>query len=167
MKKIGNKTTLFMGLLFIVLSFGCIAGVLYQFFIDYQGASKEMADMKEKIVVLDADKSVAEQKVREFSKRVGQEIEMDKFLAAAEAKYGDKESQRKEGDLWINRVSGEWMVTLGAMNGVKKGTRMRVFDRDAQIGVVVADTVLDVVSYVYSLEDSDRFSEGIYKVALE
>jgi hypothetical protein len=168
MKKVNNKTILFLGLLFMVLAFGCVVGVFYQIYDDHQRKSEEVEQMKEDLVAVDAKKTVAERKAQELAVKVGQGIQFDQLVSAAEKKYGKEERQRKEGDLWIDRDSGDWLITLGAINGIQEKSRLRVYDAaDKQIGVVVADIVLDVVSYVHTLEDRGQYTEDSYRVAVE
>ena len=165
---INNKTILFLGLLFMVLAFGCVIGVFYQIYDDHERKTQEVKEMKEELVAVDAKKIVAERQVQELAVKVGQGIQFDRLLAAAEQKYGEEERQRREGDLWVDRDSGDWVITLGAINDIKEGDRLRVYDAGKkQIGVVVADSVLDVVSYVHTVEDRGQYKENTYRVAVE
>jgi len=168
MKQTSNRIILLLGLLFILLAFGCIGAVFYQVMDEQKERALEVREIKEKMVAVDAQKTVAEREARELAGRVGRGIEFDRLLSAAQRKYGEAEQERHSGDLWIDREGGQWLVTLGALNGIHRGSRLRVFDKDkAQIGVVVAETILDVVSYVYPLEDQGQFPEDIYEVAVE
>jgi len=167
MKKINNKTTLFLGLLFVLVAFGCAVGVLYQMTNDHHEKVQEVAAITEKLELVDQEKNLAEQEVENLAKRVGKEIELQRLVDIAQQEYGIEESERKEGDLWIDRDGEVWMVTLGILNGIEKGSRLRVLDGEEQLGIVVVKTALDVVSYVYPLEDRGQYKEDSYRVAVE
>lgn len=168
MKKINNQKTLLIGLLFIVTSFGCITAVFYRIINEHQVKSAEVEEIKEEVLALDAQKIVAEREAQELAKRVGQEIEFNRLLEVAEQQYGEAEKERVDGDLWIDREGGSWMITLGALNNIIEGSRLRVLDDEGeQIGVVMAEDVLDVVAYVYPLEDRGQYTEDAYRVIVE
>ena len=168
MKKANNRTILFLGLLFIVVAFVCIVGVFYRIINEHQLATKEVEDIKEEIVAIDAQRTAAERQVQELAKRVGKEIELEHLIKMAEEEYGEQEREREEGDHWVDRDGDSWMITLGALNNIDEGSRLRVLDdRDQQIGVVVAEDVLDVVSYVYPLENRGQYRDDIYQVVVE
>ena len=167
MKKINNKKVLFLGLVFILAAFGCVVGVIYQILNDRQQKVQEVEEIEKMAARISEEKSSAQSEVRDLAQRAGQEIELAHLISAAQREYGDEEQQRKQGDLWVDHEGGSWVVTLGALNGVKKGTRLRVFESEKEIGVVVAHTVLDVVSYVSPLENKDRFQDDIYQVVFE
>jgi len=164
----GNKALLLVGLFFVIAAFGCVAAVLYQVLKLDQQKTEEVRAVQEEIVSIDAQRAAAEQEAQDLARRVGREIEMDRLIEAAHEKYGPQEQARSEGDLWIDRAGGKWMITLGALNGIEPGRRLRVLgDSDVRLGVVVAETVLDVVSYVYPLEDRGQYQEDIYRVVPE
>lgn len=143
-------------------------GVFYYGINEHQLKTKEVEEIKEEIVAIDAQKVIAERQVRELSKRVGKEIGLERLIEAAKEEYGETENERVEGDLWVDRQGGSWMVTLGALNNIYEGSRLRVFDDGKkQIGVVVVEYVLDVLAYVQPLEDRGQYVDDIYSVVIE
>lgn len=127
-----------------------------------------MQAIEEKMADVGEQKETAERKIQELAKRVGREIELNRLIAAAEQEYGEEERQRKEGDLWVDGEGEDWMITLGFLHGIEKGSRLRIIgERGRQIGVVVVESVLDVVSYVYPLEDRGQYKDDVYRVIVE
>jgi hypothetical protein len=167
MKKVSNKTILFIGLLFIFSAFMCIAAVFYQVVHDHQQRVNEIEEIRKDLADSKARNLAAQQKVQDIAARAGQGIDFDHLISIAEKKYGLGERYRKEGDLWIDKQGGEWMVTLGVLNGINRGSRLKVMKDKQQVGVVIAKTVLDVVSYVYPLEDKGQFLDDMYQVVME
>lgn len=167
MKKASNKTILFLGLLFIFSAFMCVAAVSYQMIQDRRYKDEEVEDIRRNLVEVKAERTEAQRKARELAARAGQGIEFDRLMSAAHQRHGEEERSRREGDLWIDREGKEWMVTLGALNGLAKGSRLRVMDGDQQIGVVTARAVLDVVSYVDPEDDHGQFQGDLYQVVME
>ncbi len=167
MKKSGNKTVLFLGLLFIIVAFVCVIIVVYHMIDQNQRKEAEIKSIQEKIAVVTEQNASAQKTAQDLTMRVGHGIEVDALLSAAQQRYGDAESSRTRGDLWIDRDGGVWMITLGALNGVKKGSYLRVVQDDKKVGTVVVRMALDVVAYVDPVEDVGQFTENIYQVVLE
>ncbi|MFT7538294.1 MAG: hypothetical protein ACI9F2_000437 [Lysobacterales bacterium] len=75
--------------------------------------------------------------------------------------YTESQISKREGYLWVDRKTSQYIITLGAMNGLLSGSKLSVFHNDRFIGEVEVDVVFDSISYVVSKPDI-VFEEGDY-----
>ena len=95
-------------------------------------------------------------------------ISLKNIVKESESLYGQSEKNRKEGYLWIDQKSSQYVVTLGAVNGLKPGSRLSVYDGDTKIGQVMVDTPFDVISYVQPVNNlQSSLTSDYYRVVIE
>ena len=95
-------------------------------------------------------------------------ISLKKLVQESEIIYGDDEKGRKEGYLWVDRKASQFVITLGAINGLLPGNRLNVYDGSNKIGQIEVDMPFDVISYVHPVDNSfDVSSQGYYRVIIE
>lgn len=164
MKTANHKKLLFLGFALIIVAFVCILILFYQIVNIRREETQKVHDVTVMAEKISQEKEAAQQELRRLAGKVGREIEVDRLVSAAQQEYGRNERQRTAGDLWIDHENDTWVVTLGALNGVQKGTRLRVLSDGQEVGRVTAETVLDVISYVSPVNDAAQFSQKIYQV---
>ena len=86
---------------------------------------------------------------------------------ATEAVREQKGSTKKEGFLWVDPASSQYMVTLGKTHGVSEGKKLNVYDGADLLGQVVVDRVLETVSYVVAEKSVDISKDAYYRVVAE
>jgi hypothetical protein len=143
-----SKKKLILGLSFIIVSFLCIAAFFYLFGQNSRDDAARMASLEVQLANLMIEKSQS-QLSPDDARRVAREpISLEEFTEKAENIYGKAELSRKEGILWIDRASSKFMVTLGAVNGLKAESKLGIYQDDKKIGEVVVETPMDIISYV-------------------
>ncbi len=85
-----------------------------------------------------------------------QGIGIDALMNHSKGLYGSDETVRREGTLWVDQEGKKLVVNLGALNGLKAGEGLSVYDHDLQAGRVRVVDVFDVVAYV----EADGSLEG-------
>lgn len=75
---------------------------------------------------------------------------------------GDK----KEGFLWADPQSSQWVISLGETNGLSSGRTFAVYDGDNKIGEVRVEKSFEAVSYVRPVS-GDLSGKNYYRVAAE
>ncbi len=160
-----GKKQIFTGLIFIFVSFLGAVFLLY-LTVNAQSAKEvEVKDLNEKLLLVNTQKDQASSQAQELQSQVGSVLDLDKVVKASEKVHGVSEADRKEGSLWINRKSGNSMVTLGILNGVTKGSRLAVFDGGKKIATLKVTSALDVVSYVEPVDKTlADFTRDYYQV---
>jgi len=160
-----NRNILVAGLVLIVIAFIC-ALVAFYFIGQKQKIDQDkIAAFEVELANLIAEKSEAIIKQTDPSWFRRDPISLEDFLAHAEVIYGEKELQRKEGVLWIDRKTSMCMVTLGVVNGLRTGNTLGIYEGDAQIGSVTVETPHDIISYVnLSGKSPNDFPDNYYKV---
>ena len=104
----------------------------------------------------------------EAEKSIDKSISVKALVREAEAVYDDKEKSRREGLLWVDRKTGRFMVTLGAMHGLKIGSNLSVYVGSSSIGQVKVDSLFDVISFVSPIKKSlDLSKQNYYKIVIE
>ena len=94
-------------------------------------------------------------------------IALDDFLVKAHTIYGPEERRRTEGVLWIDRKGSAYVITLGAVHGLQRGSTLNIFDGSARMGQVAIETPLDIISYVTPVGMSaNDFSNDYYRVEI-
>ena len=86
---------------------------------------------------------------------------------AIEAVREQKGSIKKEGFLWIDPASSQYLVTLGKTHGVWEGKKLNVYDGADLLGQVVVDRALEIVSYVLPEKSVDISKDAYYRVVAE
>ena len=84
-------------------------------------------------------------------------ISLKAVLKQSEKIYPPQETGRKEGVMWFDRKASRFVVTLGAINGLSKGSVLSVYDGDDKIAEVKVESALDAISYVNPDESSKSF----------
>ncbi len=160
-----GKKQIVAGLVFISASFLGAVFLLY-LTVNAQSAKEvEVKDLNEKLLLVSTEKQAATSQKEELQQQVGRVLDLEKVVRASEKVHGVSEFDRKEGSLWINRKSGNAMVTLGVLNGVTKGVRLGVFEADKRVGTMKVISALDVVSYVEPVDKKlAEFSRDYYQV---
>ena len=74
---------------------------------------------------------------------------------------------KKEGFLWVDPASSQYIVTLGKTDGVPEGKRLKVYDGTDLLGQVVVDRSLGTVSYVVPETKLDISQNAYYRVVAE
>ncbi|PIR34539.1 MAG: hypothetical protein COV36_00620, partial [Alphaproteobacteria bacterium CG11_big_fil_rev_8_21_14_0_20_44_7] len=127
-----NKRQIFIGIFLMIAAFTGVVAIFYLMIDDQQKKLTEIAELKEESGVLTAEREVALRKAKELEEKVGTSFELKKLIKAAKQEYGYQERARKEGDLWIDRSDGTFVITLGAVHGLLPGDQLSVYDDDKQ-----------------------------------
>jgi len=75
-------------------------------------------------------------------------VSLRPLVDEAKGVYSSSEKEKKEGYLWVDNTSSNYVVTLGVVNGIFAGDDLTVYDGNKEIGRVTIDTAFDVISYV-------------------
>lgn len=162
-----NKSKLVIGLILVIIAFVCAVGVLYFMGQKQEDAHQRIASLEVELANIIADQS--EPVIREtdlgWVKR--EPVKLEDYISKAEGLYGDSELLRNEGVLWVDHKSGHFIVTLGAVNALKQGSFLDVYQGDEIIEQIVVDTALDIISYVTPVSKTvDDFDKSYYKVVV-
>jgi phage gp36-like protein len=173
-----NKLKIIIGLVLVVCAFLCAMTVFY--FINQQTTDnlKENSALQVQLANLIAEKSesVLSDSDRRRVKR--DRIDLEDLLDRTEKVYGEQELKRKDGVLWIDRVSQRCMVTLGAANGLVVGSYLAAYEEVAgtagttptnqKVCDVVVEQTYDIVSYVRLVERNlTDLSRDYYRVSVK
>lgn len=163
-----NKKKLLIGLILIIVAFGCLIGTLFC------STPKDPANSNDKMVSLEAQVALLKEQLknRSHSSAVKNEpvlsLKLETLVKKAEGIYPETERTRKEGFLWFDRVSQNFVITLGALNGLHIGSQLAIYDADKRIDTASVDFPFDVVSYVRPQKNSpESFSNNYYRVVVE
>lgn len=74
---------------------------------------------------------------------------------------------KKEGFLWADPASAQYVVTLGKTQGIWDGKKLKVYDGTDLLGQVVVDRALETVSYVLPETSMDISQNAYYRVVAE
>lgn len=80
--------------------------------------------------------------------------------------YEAREINRKEGYLWVD-PGGQYVVTLGQVQGVLAGRKLNVYDGSDLLGQVVVERSLETVSYVRPETSVKIVADNFYRVVIE
>jgi len=162
-----HKKNLLIGLGCLLAAFLCLVGVFYFLLNDQRARQETIQSLEEHLLAAQTEQDLAEKENMDLKDRVGSSIYLENLLAESAQRYGEDERSRREGILWVDHKAGTLLVTLGALNGVAAGSRLTVLDGDDEIGFVRVETPLDVISYVYPVNQSvDIFEKEYYRVVL-
>lgn len=162
-----KKTYLFVGLICIVGAFVGVCAIFYM--MTNEGLQKEekIKNLNDQLVTVNAEKDIMEGEL-ESLKAQADSIKIETIVAQSQKMYGQDESSRKEGLLWVDRKSKMYIVTLGALNGLEPGSTLSVFDGENRVGEVTVDLPLDVISYVQPTKrSSEKMTKNSYRVLIE
>ena len=68
----------------------------------------------------------------------------------------------------MDRNAAQYIVTLGALNGLKAGSLLSVYENERKIGEVQVEIPLDVISYVSPVgRGLDKTQAKHFKVVIE
>jgi hypothetical protein len=88
-------------------------------------------------------------------------------LPATETVREQEGSTTKEGLLWADPDSSQYLVTLGKTQGIREGKKLKVYDGTDLLGQVVVDRALETVSYVLPEKSVDISKDTYYRVVAE
>ena len=150
-----KKTYLLIGLACIVGAFLGVCAIFYMMTHESMQKEEKIRDLNDQLVTVNAEKEIVEAEVENLKTQVDT-IKIETIVAQSQKMYGQDENSRKEGLLWVDRKTKMYIVTLGALNGLKSGSSLTVYDGENKIGEATVDMPLDVISYV---EASKKASE--------
>lgn len=162
-----NKLKLIVGLLLVIVAFGCLAVLFYFMAGTDRQSQARVAELQIRLTDLIAEKAAPRMTPSEVRKAAGTPILVEDLVKKAEEIYGEEEKKQKEGFLWIDKEANSYMITLGALNGLGEGSRLSVYDGDKKIDEVIVETPLDVISYVKPQIPPDQYTETYYRVVIE
>lgn len=163
-----DKKKIAVGLFFIVAAFIGVVAIFYAM-MDVQRAKDKEADaLQADVVALTAEKDLAQTKIADLEQEMAKVPEWDRVIRKADRLYGDEEKTRREGLLWIDRKNESFIVTLGALQGLARGSRLTVYDGREKAGMVEVDLAMDVISYVLLVNATAKdFDKDYYRVVPE
>ena len=95
-------------------------------------------------------------------------IKLENLLLKSQSTYAADEKNRTEGFLWRDRRTNTFVVTLGALNGLRPGSELSIYDGNEKIDTATVDLPFDIVSYVKPVKNSpDFFNGGYYRAVME
>ena len=162
-----GQMKVFFGLGLVVLAFlglGVIVYIMNQVTAKQQDKIQELHD---RVSQLSDEKSITQMEL-DHLKVEGDSIKLNKLVAAAENVYDEKERARREGILWIDRKNKTYVVTLGAIHGLKSGSTLNVYDADKKIGMLRIETPYDVISFTAPVKPlNDTSDKNYFRVLIE
>ncbi len=161
-----NKT-IFYGLIFIVAAIVVWAVMMGSSSKEKNTTRKELSEMKSQMGKLAEENEALRTKMTTTELAAKGPVKLDSLVERAQSLYGDTESKRTSGYLWIDRKTEYMIITLGALNGLRPGSKLNVYDGDRVIDSVTVDLPFDIISYVKSQSSIDQYSKDYYRVALE
>jgi len=163
-----GKRLIITGFVFISSAFIGAIFLLYLTVNAQSAKESELRDMKQDLVLARTEKDLVKIRAEQLQLEVGRVIDLDKVVTASQKVHGADEAGRKQGSMWINRKTQSCMVTLGALNGVTKGSELGVYDGENKLGIVKIVSTLDVVSYVVPVnQELKEFTKDYYAVKTE
>ncbi len=160
-----NKATLVTGLILIVVSFLLVAGVVYLLNQTSQDREQKTATLEVQLENLMMEKAATELVSADTARVRREPVKVQDAINKTQNLYGDAEAGRKEGVLWIDRAASKYMITLGRVNGLNKGSLLTVFDGDREIAKVSVEAPLDLISYVNPVGKTlSDFSKTYYRI---
>lgn len=127
-----NTKSIFTGIIFIILAFSCGTTSFYLLEVKPKLEKKEEARLKKE----------ADLKARQET------ISLKTVLKQSQGIYSLEEQAQREGLMWVDHKTSRFVVTLGAIHGLVKGSILSVYDGNKRIGEVKVESALDAISYV-------------------
>jgi hypothetical protein len=166
--KAPGRKSLGVGIFFLLVSFCSAGGMVFLLMENLSRRKEEVQLLQEKIDVVSEEKDRIQQDNRELAAQLGSSVSVDKIISEAEKIYSDDVKSAKEGYLWVDRSSSNWIVTLGALNGLAAGSRLGVYNGDEKIATVEVSVPLDVISYVLPTDTlKNQYKQDYFRVAEE
>ncbi len=162
-----DKKKILIGLFLVVTAFICVVVIVFAMTRIHLSKDSRISDLQEKINILNDQRVEMETEVKDLRSTVDASPSLDRVVKAAKEAYGAEESGRKEGILWVDRHQRNLVVTLGLLNGVKPGARLKVYDKGEEFGSVTVSQAFDVISYVDSSKMIPDYSKDYYRVVAE
>lgn len=103
----------------------------------------------------------------EIVSKESEPLRLKAIVKEAETKYDQEDIQDKEGQMWIDRASSQYLVTLGALHGLQPEQRLAVYYNEKRVGQVAVQTTFDVISYVKPLSGTNLSEDNYYTVIVE
>jgi len=95
-------------------------------------------------------------------------LSLKSLVEEAKTKYTEREQNEVEGSLWVDRNTDKFIISLGAINGLRPGDELAVYDDDKHLGHIVITTAFDVISFVSPVETTiDLTKKDYYRVLIK
>ncbi len=156
------------GLGLVGVAFVCALILGHRLFKEWRAREAQLVPLRESVARLKEKKSALEEELALLRARAGRSVEISRILDASKALHGE-EAARREGYLWREAETGRMMVTLGALQGLRPGRRLAVYEGDRRVGWVEVEKTLDVIAYVEPVgprKDTD-WTAAAYRVVME
>lgn len=165
---IQNKTKIIVGLFLIIIAFVCGGAIIYFGGQANKANLKRVASLETQLINLISEKAQEELSSGDAKRVQRNAVKVEDLVAKAEVLYSEEERNRRDGVLWIDRKNGTCIITLGAINGLKPGSRLSVYQDSQQIDKITVDTPFDIISYVKPLQKPlNQFDSNYYRVVIE
>jgi cell division protein FtsB len=163
-----NKTQLLIGVFLVIAAFIGVAVAFYFVIGGQRDSAVHIEELKKQIEVLQTEKDLIAREVKTLQDAWGTSLSLQNVLLEASRQYGDMEKNRREGSLWIDRKTASYIVTLGALNGLIPGSRLKIYDGQEEVGNATVDVPLDIISYVTPVDKKlAHFPQDYYRVVIE
>ena len=172
-----TKIKMIIGMVLIGLAFVFMIGVAYSIDQRNQDSLQEISALQVELANNVAEKAQDYLSKNDLEKISREPIRLADVLAKAEIIYGERELNRKDGVLWIDRKSSSCMITLGAVNGLAPGMYLSVYKEKRQadgtiinerIDDVVVRKSYDIISYVKPAKKAlSEFDGDYYRVTVK
>ncbi len=146
-----NMKSIIVGITCIILAIFCGMTSFYLLEVKPELQKREAARLKEE----------AELKAH------AETINLKTVLKQSQEIYSLEERDNRQGLMWVDRKTSKFIVTLGAMNGLSKGSMLSVYDGNNKVGEVEVEVALDSISYVRPDEPSAVLNNDYYEVRIE
>ncbi|HPB67371.1 MAG TPA: hypothetical protein PLT76_03595 [Candidatus Omnitrophota bacterium] len=157
-----------LGIFFIFLSFLGMAVVIVLIFGKLKVRDEEVSLLKAQVSLAEETKAEAEETNIKLLDALGSEVSVSRVVREADKVYDEKVKDAKDGYLWVDRTAPNWVVTLGALNGLSEGSRLSVFDGNEKIDTVKVMMAMDVISYVVPTERlKNQYNADYFRVVKE
>lgn len=157
-----NKTKLLLGVFFIGAAFLCVIATLYFL------SQPDQADKIKRPLLNDPSAKLPREPSPVISSAVAEPMKLEALLRKAGDVYEPAEKNRKEGSLWLDRRSNNFIVTLGALHGLRQGSQLSIYDGSQKMDTASVEVTFDVIAYVKPQKISpDSFTGTYYRVVIE
>ena len=165
-----NKIALILGIICVIVSFGCLLTSLYLSNQNPQppGVSSPAEQLSQPPSARQKTDSHDPTQSTEIAKVQKKEASHEDYLTRARRIYGEEELNRKEGVLWVDPKDSSFVVTLGKVNGAFPGSHLNVYDGSTLITEAVIQSASDITAHVkFTDKTPDEFKKSYYKVVLK
>lgn len=152
----------------MVAAFICVIAIFYFQVNAQRNDSAKIENLESQISDFKIINEQTSEEIKSLQNAPPKPITLEDILKESNKIYGKDERTRKEGFLWIDQKASTFIVTLGALNGLKPGSRLVVYDDGKKVGQVVVKTPLDVTSYVQPVNKfSSDPNQNYFRVVAE